>query len=183
LKRRFRTILMDPPWAERGGGKIKRGADRHYPLMGKRRIRDAVLQSGVWRPADNSHLYCWVTNNKLPDGLWLMGELGFRYVTNVAWAKDRFGIGQYFRGKHELMLFAVRGDGYATRTGRKDLPSCLGAPHVRADGKIVHSAKPEVFRQLIEARSLGPRQELFARSRAPGWSAWGNELPAVSSAV
>lgn len=28
---KYKTIYMDPPWAEQGGGKIKRGADRHYP--------------------------------------------------------------------------------------------------------------------------------------------------------
>lgn len=180
----FRTILMDPPWAERGAGRVKRGADRHYKLMGKKRIRDTILQSGVWLPADDCHLYCWVTNNKLPDGLWLMGELGFRYVTNVAWAKNRAGLGQYFRGKHELMLFGVRGSGYAVRTKRKDLPSCIPAPHVRgADGKIVHSAKPPVFRDLIEARSEGPRLEMFARERRSGWTPWGHGVPAVSSAA
>jgi N6-adenosine-specific RNA methylase IME4 len=179
----FQTILMDPPWNERGAGKCKRGADRHYKLMGKKRIRDTILQSGVWRPARDSHLYCWVTNNKLPDGLWLVEQLGFRYVTNVAWPKDRSGLGQYFRGRHELMLFAVRGDGYAVRTERKDLPSCIPAPHVRDErGKIIHSAKPPVFRQLIEDRSHGPRLEMFAREEVPGWAAWGNEVGAVSSA-
>jgi hypothetical protein len=34
----YRIICADPPWAERGGGKCKRGADRHYPLMSTRAI-------------------------------------------------------------------------------------------------------------------------------------------------
>lgn len=168
---------MDPPWAERGSGRIKRGAQRHYRVMGKTRIRDAILHSGCWRPSTNSHLYLWVTNNKLPDGLWLMGELGFRYVTNVAWHKPRYGIGQYFRGQHELMLFGVRGDGYACRTVRKDLPSSICADHVRNEkNQRVHSAKPPEFYRLIEARSVGPRVEFFARGKARrGWTVWGDQ--------
>jgi len=90
-ERFFRTIAMDPPWLERGCGKCKRGADRHYPLLNKVQIRDTVLASELWLPAKDAHLYIWVTNSFLPDGLWLMGELGFRYVTNVVWKKTRSG--------------------------------------------------------------------------------------------
>ena len=30
---KYRTLYVDPPWSEVGGGKIKRGADRHYSVM------------------------------------------------------------------------------------------------------------------------------------------------------
>lgn len=181
-QRRFRCIAADPPWKERGGGRIRRGANRHYKLISKKEtIRDVMRASPVWRPAKSAHLYIWVTNNRLLDGLWLLDALGFRYVTNVVWHKtDRFGIGQYFRGKHELMLFGVRGDGYAVRTARRDLPSSIAAPHVYGpDGKIIHSRKPPVFRRLMEQRSRGPRAELFAREKVPGWQSWGDELVAA----
>ena len=105
----YHTILLDPPWMESGGGKIKRGADRHYSLLKAPDILAAILQSGVWRPAPDCHLYCWVTNNHLKDGLWLVKALGFRYITLLTWAKDRFGLGQYFRGQTEHMIFAVKG--------------------------------------------------------------------------
>lgn len=176
----FRCVAIDPPWAERGGGRIKRGADRHYRVMGKERIRDTILRSGVWRIAKHAHLYCWVTNNKLPDGLWLVSELGFRYVTNIAWHKTRMGLGQYFRGQHELLLFAVRGKGMhpSVMNGSRSLPSSVVADHVMDErGRRVHSAKPQVFRELMEARSAGPRLEMFARSAPPGWSVWGDEAP------
>lgn len=181
--RQFRCIAMDPPWAERGSGKCKRGADRHYPVMGKTRIRDTVLSADVWRPAKHAHLYLWATNNKLVDALWLMDQLDFRYVTNVVWAKASFGLGQYFRGQHELLLFGVRGDGQhpSVLTKRRDLPTCPGLiDHVR-DGanRKVHSAKPAAFRRLIERRSKGPRLEMFARGTAPrGWTFWGNQVAA-----
>lgn len=170
----FRTILVDPPWMERGGGAIKRGADRHYPLLHEDQILSTMLSCPLWRPSPNAHLYLWVTNNFLPTGLRLMDSLGFRYVTNVVWAKDRPGLGQYFRGQHELLLFGIRKRApkpTAVRTERKDLASLLSA----ARGQ--HSAKPEASYELVEARSLGPYLEMFARSERPGWTSWGNEVP------
>jgi N6-adenosine-specific RNA methylase IME4 len=179
----WRCNLMDPPWDERGAGKVVRGAQRHYPLMSAPLILDTILGSGLWHPAEHAHLYCWVTNNKLEKGLWLVNQLGFRYVTNVCWAKKRSGIGQYYRGRHELCLFAVRGRGKheSVCSDRRDLPSCIEADHVRsAEGRVIHSAKPLCFRTLFERRTHGPRVEFFARGApAAGWTAWGNEVEAA----
>lgn len=83
----FRTILIDPPWNETGGGKIKRGADRHYPLVKTRDMPDVIRASRVFLPADDAHLWLWSTNNKLPDALWVGAELGFEYKTNAVWVK------------------------------------------------------------------------------------------------
>jgi len=125
---KYRTILADPPWYERGAGKIKRGADRHYDLLKTHNIIRIILEDSPFNPADNCHLYLWVTNNFLKDGLRVIDELGFRYVTNLVWVKDRFGLGQYFRGQHELCLFAVK--------GRLDtLNNSTSAVQGRGDGK------------------------------------------------
>lgn len=83
----YRTILADPPWLERGGGQIKRGADRHYPLMSTDAI--CTLPVREWTAPD-AHLYLWVTNNFLPDGLRVMQAWGFRYVTKIDWYKGYF---------------------------------------------------------------------------------------------
>ena len=189
----FIATLMDPPWNESGGGRIKRGADRHYPLIKSREgIRDTILQSGVWNPAQDAHLWMWVTNNFLLDGGWLFGELGFRYVTNFVWTKPgRMGIGQYGRGCHELLLFGVRGSGYKAsavypighpkagkmrRNVRTDFLAGIPRPK-DDDGKIVHSRKPFDQYTLIDLRTApGPRLEMFARRPHPGWVAWGNEV-------
>lgn len=170
----FSCILIDPPWMERGGGKIKRGADRHYPLVKTKEMPQIIYQSGVWRPAENAHLWMWSTNNFLPDALWLMEALGFRYLTNAVWVKTRIGLGQYLRGQHELLLFGVRGRGVLARTERKNLSTLLQAP------SGVHSQKPEESYTLIESRSVGPRLEMFARSSREGWTSWGNEIGPVS---
>ncbi len=168
---KWKTILMDPPWYEKGGGKIKRGADRHYPLMKKHDIIRTIYQSGVWTPAKSCHLWMWVTNNFMPDGLFVMEALGFRYVTNAVWAKEgHAGLGHYMRGKHELILFGIKG-----RLGRrvKDESTLIGDDLVpRGD----HSEKPEMSLKKIRRISPSPRLEMFARRKNYGFSAWGNEI-------
>jgi N6-adenosine-specific RNA methylase IME4 len=173
----WRTCLLDPPWNERGSGKIKRGAQKHYPLLKTPQILDVVLKSPLWGPPSDGHMYMWATSNFLVDALWLISSLGFTYKTNVVWVKTRPGIGQYFRGQHELMLFATRGRGFAVKTDRRDLPSAIRADHVLDEhGRRVHSAKPAAFYEMIESRSFGPYAEFFARRPMDGWSSWGNEL-------
>lgn len=179
----FRTVLADPPWLERGAGKVKRGADRHYPLLPTHDIPRVMQSAPQWHDvADGAHLYLWVTNNFLPDGLWVMSMLGFRYVTNLAWVKDRAGLGQYFRGKHELLLFGVRGSGFDVRTERRDLDTVIDDPTLYGAPRGEHSAKPHLFHELIEQRSHGPYLEMFARTNRVGWSAWGNQAPEPAEA-
>lgn len=179
------ATLLDPPWPERGGGKIKRGADRHYKVITKKEhIRDVILGSGVWNPAQNSHLYMWTTNTYLPWALWIIGELGFAYKTNFPWTKlGRAGIGQYARGQHEILLFATRGKGYAAKTDARDIGSGFLFQQARVKdaltGKVIHSAKPPKQYELIDRRTIaGPRLEMFARVKhSDAWDVWGIEAP------
>lgn len=203
----YRCLLLDPPWMERGGGKIKRGADRHYQLTDTPSILRAIRQSGAWRPAANAHCWMWFTDNFLEDALGLVRDLGFRYVRTFVWVKTanevtddevdsalypdaldaelRMGIGQYGRGCHEGMLFAVRGSGQSPDvwTGRRDIRSVFHAPHPRDErGKRIHSRKPPRSYELIESVSKGPRIEFFARVPRVAidgerWAVWGNESP------
>jgi len=185
----FHGIMIDPPWPERGGGKIKRGADRHYTVIKKREdILEVILAADQWNPAEDCHLYLWSTNNYLPWALWLIKELGFRYITNFPWTKTgAAGLGQYARGKHELLLFGVRGQGFKActvhpETGKRvkniDTARLVQVHRVRDPdtGKVVHSAKPPEARQLVEDRTIGPYLEMFARGQAPkGWTFWGDQ--------
>ena len=169
---KYQTVVLDPPWNEKGGGKIKRGADRHYPLMKTPDIVQTIYSCPHWKDlADPCHMYMWVTNNFLEDGLFVIKALGFRYVTNFVWVKDKQGLGQYFRGQHELCLFATRGKSPTLpRTQDKTISSVLVVKRGR------HSAKPAESFDLIERRSHGPYLEIFARTPRKGWTAWGNEL-------
>lgn len=170
---KYRVIYADPPWPEYGGGKIKRGADRHYPLM----PLTAILQLGdALKPyidSDGCHLYLWVTNTHLANGFRVMDRWGFKYKTTITWVKDRFGLGQYYRGQTEHCLFGVRGRlPYRTT---KDGKRSQGVTAIHAP-RTAHSAKPNEMRYMIERVSHAPRLELFARTNSPGWDVWGNQV-------
>jgi N6-adenosine-specific RNA methylase IME4 len=173
----FRTFLLDPPWREAGGG--GRGAQNHYPLVSTEELPAVIRGSGLLLPYQDAHMYLWVTNNYLPDGLWLMTKLGFRYVTNLTWNKPGMGIGQYFRGEHELLLFGVHGEGMSpgVLTERRDLGTRIDADWQREGGRKIHSAKPHEAHERIQARSKGPYLEMFARGKpySDEWHTWGNE--------
>lgn len=89
---KYKTIYADPPWQEVGGGKIKRGADRHYPLMKTKDILQLPVPSLC---DDNCHLYLWTTNNFLPDAFEVMKTWGFEYKTCITWVKGFFPIDTY----------------------------------------------------------------------------------------
>lgn len=170
--KKYQIIYADPPWAEHGGGKIKRGADKHYKLMSTKDI--AALP--VSRVVDtNAHLYLWVTNNKLQDGLYVMEQWGFKYKTMITWVKDRFGLGQYFRGQTEHCLFGVKGMlPYKIEGGKRQ----QGTTYIYAP-RTKHSKKPEGMRKLIKKvsdREGFNKIELFARDAIDGWDVWGNEV-------
>lgn len=171
---RFRVVLIDPPWNEQGGGKCKRGADRHYQLVKSKDMFGVITSCEFWEEiADDAYCFMWVTNNFLKDGLALMEELGFRYVTNLVWAKDRFGLGYYFRGQHEICLFGVRG---------KMKPRVRNQSTLIGQRKLFrgeHSKKPKELYEVIEAVSDGPYLELFAREPREDWVAWGNEAGGI----
>lgn len=184
------TQLLDPPWIkERGGGKIKRGAQRHYELLTNGQVYDVVSGCPLWNPADNSHLYCWYTNSTLQDALWLVDALGFRYIHSRTWAKPRFGIGQYARGQTEHMMLAVRGKALVLQREWRDSPEHHEAPKPPTvttligggitdwpkdtRGKIIHSAKPAISYAEIATNSPPPRLEIFATTPREGWVCYG----------
>lgn len=172
---KYKTILADPPWPESGGGRIKRGADAHYPLMTVEAIKQ--LPVGQLVDPEGCHLYLWVTNNYLRAGFEVLDAWCFHYITIITWAKEgRIGLGQYYRGMTEHCLFARRGVlPYREYEGRR----AQGTTLIQAP-RGEHSAKPESLRRIIEIVSYPPRVELFARTVAPGWDVWGNQ---VSSTV
>ena len=125
--------------------------------------------------ARDAHLYLWVPNALVPEGLRVMEAWGFRYVSNLIWAKrrkdggpDGRGVGFYFRNVTEPVLFGVRG---SLRT----LPPGRSQVNMIESRKREHSRKPDEQYDLIERCSPGPYLEMFARHRRPGWSVWGDE--------
>lgn len=172
----FRTLLADPPWQfQNRTGKVAPEHKRlaRYPTMTLDAIKALPVATLC---ADPAHLYLWVPNALLPDGLAVMEAWGFTYKTNLVWCKirkdggpDRRGVGFYFRNVTELLLFGVRGKNART------LPPGRSQENLIASQKREHSRKPDEQYALIEACSPGPYLELFARGTRPGWSTWGNQ--------
>lgn len=171
----YKTIYADPPWPESGGGRIKRGADRHYPLM---KVKDIKAMAGMVKDLaeDNCHLYLWATNNYLPAALEVMAAWGFTYKTMVTWPKHKFGLGQYFRGQTEHCLFGVRGNlPYKMIDGKRQQGTTLLEINDTNPARQ-HSEKPVGMLELIERVSYPPYIELFCRGIPRfGWSGWGDE--------
>lgn len=170
----FTTIVADPPWNERGGGRIKRGADRHYPVMKTPEIIELLTANCPpldFVNPDKSALFLWATNTYLLDAGEVMRALGYRYLTCLTWGKTRIGLGQYFRGQTEHVLFGVKGKW----SPREDLngwsPTLLGGDLLDRPGG--HSHKPAELQDMIEERFPGEYLELFARRARSGWHAWG----------
>lgn len=174
--RRFGTILADPPWQfQNKTGKVAPEHKRlsRYATMNLSDICSLPVQALA---AQTSHLYLWVPNALLPEGLRVMEAWGFQYKSNVVWHKirkdggsDGRGVGFYFRNVTELLLFGVRGRNARTLApGRSQV-------NMMQTRKREHSRKPDEQYDLIEACSGGPYLELFARGDRPNWAVWGNQ--------
>ncbi len=174
--KRFSTVLADPPWQfQNRTGKMAPEHRRlsRYPTMTLEEIK-CLPVSGI--VGETAHLYLWVPNALLPEGLEVMRHWGFSYKTNIIWYKvrkdggpDRRGVGFYFRNVTEVILFGVRGK-YA-----RTLQPGRSQENIIVSQKREHSRKPDEQYALIEACSPGPFIELFARGSREGWFGWGNE--------
>jgi len=175
-KRKFATVLADPPWQfQNRTGKMAPEHKRlsRYPTMTLQEIKDLPVEAIA---NDTAHLYLWVPNALLADGLQVMEHWGFTYKTNMIWYKirkdggpDRRGVGFYFRNVTEMILFGVRGKNARTlQPGRSQ-------ENIISSQKREHSRKPDEQYKIIEACSPGPFLELFARGPRKGWVVWGNQ--------
>lgn len=174
--RRFATVLADPPW--RFINRTGKVAPEHrrlsrYETMTTDDIASLAVPKVV---ADTAHLYLWVPNALLPDGLRVLQAWGFQYKSNIVWHKlrkdggsDGRGVGFYFRNVTEVVLFGTRGKSARTLAPARSQVNYIGTR------KREHSRKPDELYPIVEACSPGPRLELFARGTRRGWVSWGNQ--------
>lgn len=172
----FSTILADPPW--RFQNRTGKMAPEHRRLSryGTMDLDDIMALPVSQVAADRSHLYLWVPNALLPEGLQVMKAWGFEYKSNIVWHKvrkdggsDGRGVGFYFRNVTELVLFGVRGKNVRTLDPGRTQVNLLGTR------KREHSRKPDEFYDIVERCSWGPRLEIFARGTRKGWTTWGDQ--------
>jgi len=174
--KRFSTILADPPWQfQNRTGKMAPEHKRlnRYPTMSLEEIKALPVVDVL---KDTAHLYLWVPNALLPDGLSVLKDWGFEYKSNLIWYKirkdggpDRRGVGFYFRNVTEVILFGVKGKNARTLSAGRSQENMI------VSQKREHSRKPDEQYALIESCSPGPYLELFARGSRPGWTCWGNQ--------
>ena len=182
----FGTIMADPPW--QFTNKTGKVAPEHrrltrYPTMP---LADIMAMPVADLAASPAHLYLWVPNALLPDGIRVMQAWGFDYKSNIVWQKirkdggpDGRGVGFYFRNVTEILLFGTRGKAARTLAPGRSQVNFIEA--VEPDGDLIktrkreHSRKPDEQYEIMEACSRGPFLELFARGQRPGWTVWGNQ--------
>lgn len=167
---KFRCIVADPPWTKNqtsAGG--YGGALGHYDLMSLERIKNMPVADLA---DENAHLWLWVTNSNIDEGLEVIKAWGFKQISCYTWAKCRMGTGNYLRNASEMCLFAVRGK--LPPKSRNQINFFIGYP-------TTHSEKPREVISAIERVSPGPYLELFCRKRPASsekWYCWGNEVQA-----
>jgi N6-adenosine-specific RNA methylase IME4 len=174
--RRFSTVLADPPWRfQNSTGKVAPEHRRlsRYITLSLDEIKTLPVATIT---APTSHLYLWVPNALLAEGLAVMTAWGFTYKSNIVWHKirkdggpDGRGVGFYFRNVTELVLFGVRGKNARTLAPGRSQVNFI------ATRKREHSRKPDELYPIIEACSSGLYLELFARGARRGWHVWGNQ--------
>ena len=169
---KFPVIYADPPWRYEHVKTDNRAIENQYPTMTLDEICDLPVQE-IATP--DAIMFLWATSPKLAEALRVVESWGFTYRTCAVWAKNKIGMGYYFRQQHELLLVCTRGS--------------IPVPPVEARVSSIvhadrteHSAKPPVFAEIIEKMYPElPKVELFCRSPRPGWFVWGNQSGGTSA--
>ena len=176
IRGKFGTILADPPW--RFSNRTGKMAPEHrrlsrYTTLTVKQISEMPVSAVA---AEQSHLYLWVPNALLAEGLKVVKSWGFTYKTNLIWHKirkdgepDGRGVGFYFRNTTEMILFGVKGKLRTFQPGRSQV-------NIIRTRKREHSKKPDELYYIIEKCSPAPFLELFARGHKKEWVSWGNEI-------
>jgi N6-adenosine-specific RNA methylase IME4 len=168
---KYRTIVADPPWRYQDVTRMSaRTAEAHYPTM---KVSEIAALPVAELAEDNAHLYMWVTNPIITEQrtdaspLSVVRAWGFEAKTLLTWVKPRWGMGFFYRGRTEHVIFEVR--------GTLPIPAEARETNVFEAPTGAHSQKPDSFLDMVERISPGPYLELFARRQRFGWDTWGNE--------
>lgn len=177
--KKYSIIYADPPWGYQNKG-TRAAASKHYGVMTVDDIKKmGVGAAGGGIASDDCALFMWATFPLLKEALEVIEAWGFTYKTIAFnWVKQNksgeglfMGLGNWTRSNSEICLLAVKG---------KPKRAGAGVRSVILSPLQKHSQKPaEVRDRIVELMGDLPRIELFARETAPGWDAWGNEVPAA----
>jgi N6-adenosine-specific RNA methylase IME4 len=183
----FGVIYADPPWAFRtfSGQTMTshRCAEDHYGTMTLDELAALPVAKAA---APDCALFMWVVGSHLAESIELARAWGFAFKTDAFyWIKQRLidadqadlftgdipeprmGFGYWTRKQIEPCWLFTRGNPKRIEKGVRQ---------VIVEPRREHSRKPDVVRDRIQKLVGGPYLEMFARSTAPGWTAWGNQV-------
>jgi N6-adenosine-specific RNA methylase IME4 len=161
----YEIIYCDPPWRYDFAETDNRKIENQYPTMDIEEIKNLKLP----HIAENALLLIWATAPKLIEALQVIESWGFKYKTHGIWDKCKIGMGYWFRGQHELLLVATRGNFSPPEPENRN-------SSIYSESREQHSNKPYFYYEWIE-HSFGAKNkiELFSRNKRDGWESWGNE--------
>ena len=164
--KKYDIIYADPPWKYRHCASNSRRIENQYPTMSLEEIKNMEIPA-----KEDCLLYLWTTAPKLGEAVEVIKAWGFDYRTCMIWDKDVIGMGYWFRGQHELLLVAVKGNFSPPKPSYR-------VSSILKEKRGQHSKKPDVIRNWINSWYPDKSKiELFARQRFQGWDTWGNEVP------
>ncbi len=168
-RKKYRTILIDPPWKQQMSGKYNRRTFENksltYDTLSLQEIKNLPIEDLA---EEGCHLWLWTTNQFLRQAFEVMESWGFKYLTTITWVKPS-GAGNWFVSRTQHCLFGYKNKCQFNKERYKSTVFNSGLPKK-------HSQKPEEFYDLIESISDEKRIELFARNKREGWDSWGNEV-------
>lgn len=180
---KYDILYADPPWAYRQKG--RGAAENHYPVMTTDELSRLPIRSIA---SDKAICFMWATFPNYMEAVRLMQAWGFEYKTCAfVWVKKYkksgshvMGGGSYTRANAEPLLIGISKKTHARQQvinrGVKQIVA-TAEPEAIEERRGEHSKKPDIFREkIVELLGDMPRIELFAREKAPGWDAWGNEI-------
>ncbi len=158
---KFRTLILDPPW-KTGGNDI----GMPYALQTQEQIMATPVPDWL---EDNAHIYLWAINGEMRNAHALLDHWRLDYRQTLSWLKEgkdeqpRVGMGYYyFRNGAEHVLFATRGKLW-TRPEALNISTWFKAPVGE------HSAKPDVFYDIVRRASYPPYGEVHQRTARDGF--------------
>jgi N6-adenosine-specific RNA methylase IME4 len=170
---------MDPPWSytnKRTGRTLVSGSEQHYATLSIEELMD--LKPYLDKiTKDDAVIYLWVTNPFIQEGLELVRHYGFDYKTLITWVKSNGnskGLGFWYRGNTEHMIFGIKG---SVEPFRSQQINVFHSPIKE------HSVKPLKSYELIEqaSRTIPNLKilEIFARRYRFEWTTIGMDLDGV----
>ncbi len=172
---KYEIIYADPPWSyndKMAGHSFS--LDHEYETQSKQWISKLPVRN---ISADTCCLFLWVTSPLLDEGIQVLQDWGFKYVT-VAFCWSKYtkngklvsNLGRWTMGNVELCLLGVKGKHNKWRQDNS-IKQLVQAERTK------HSKKPdEVRNRIVQLLGDRPRIELFAREKTEGWEVWGNEV-------